>query len=83
VVLRNLRLRPDALASLALPVTVRAGLCGSLTLKLPWSKLGSAPVVLSLDRVYLLATPAAGATLPRTQEEQARAGGAGGTRAVC
>ena len=33
VVLRNLRLRPDALASLDLPVTVRAGLLGSLTLK--------------------------------------------------
>ncbi len=70
--LRNLRLRPDALAALALPVVVRAGLCGSLTLKLPWSKLGSAPVVLSLDRVYLVATPADGAALPRTAEEQAR-----------
>lgn len=33
VVLRNLRLRPDALALLDLPVTVRAGLLGSLTLK--------------------------------------------------
>lgn len=33
VVLKNLRLRPDALASLDLPVTVRAGLLGSLTLK--------------------------------------------------
>jgi vacuolar protein sorting-associated protein 13A/C len=76
VVLRNLRLRPDALASLALPLVVRAGLCGSLTMKLPWSKLGSAPVVLSLDRVYLLATPSAAAALPRTPEEQARASAA-------
>ena len=31
--LNNLRLKPDALASLDLPVTVRAGLLGSLTLK--------------------------------------------------
>lgn len=31
--LKNLRLRPDALAALDLPVTVRAGLLGSLTLK--------------------------------------------------
>ena len=73
VVLRNLRLRPDALSGLGLPVAVRAGLCGSLTLKLPWSKLGSSPVVLSLDRVYLLAAPAQGVAAPRTPEEQARA----------
>ena len=72
MVLRNLRLRPDALAGLGLPVAVRAGLCGTLTLKLPWSKLGSSPVVLSLDRVYLLATPAQGVAAPRSAEEQAR-----------
>lgn len=34
--LKNLRLRPDALAELDLPVTVRAGLLGSLTLKVCW-----------------------------------------------
>jgi len=33
VVLNNLRFRPEALAELDLPVTVRAGLLGSLKLK--------------------------------------------------
>lgn len=33
VVLRNLKLKPDALADLDLPVTVKSGLLGSLTLK--------------------------------------------------
>ena len=33
VVLKNLRLKPEALADLNLPISVKAGLLGSLTLK--------------------------------------------------
>lgn len=33
VTLRNLKLKPEALADLNLPITVKAGLLGSLTLK--------------------------------------------------
>jgi vacuolar protein sorting-associated protein 13A/C len=33
VVLRNLKLKPEALADLNLPITVKAGLLGTLTLK--------------------------------------------------
>lgn len=33
VVLRNLKLKPEALADLDLPITVKSGLIGSLTLK--------------------------------------------------
>lgn len=33
VVLRNLQLKPEALSSLDLPITVKAGLLGSLKLK--------------------------------------------------
>lgn len=36
VVLRNLKLKPDALADLDLPVTVKSGLIGSLTLKVSY-----------------------------------------------
>ena len=42
VVLKNLRLRPDALAELDLPITVRAGLLGSLTLKVRQRQLSAA-----------------------------------------
>jgi len=72
VVLRNLRLRPEALAALELPLTVRAGVVGTLTLKLPWNRLGREPVVLSLDRVYILAEATRGCALANTAEEQAR-----------
>ncbi|KAL4527774.1 hypothetical protein Ndes2437A_g02912 [Nannochloris sp. 'desiccata'] len=57
VVLKNLRLKPDALAELDLPITVKAGLLGSLTLKVPWSSLGRVPVDVTIDRLYILAAP--------------------------
>ncbi|GBF99654.1 hypothetical protein Rsub_12473 [Raphidocelis subcapitata] len=57
VELRNLLLKPEALAGLNLPITVKAGLLGKLTLKVPWNKLGQAPVVAEFDRLYILAAP--------------------------
>ncbi|GMH39652.1 hypothetical protein BSKO_07550 [Bryopsis sp. KO-2023] len=57
VVLRNLRVRPEALTDLNLPVTVRAGLLGTLRLKVPWNKLGKEPVVVEMDKLYVLAGP--------------------------
>eukprot|EP00216_Chloropicon_sp_CCMP2111_P000030 CAMPEP_0198238160 /NCGR_PEP_ID=MMETSP1446-20131203/3886_1 /TAXON_ID=1461542 ORGANISM="Unidentified sp, Strain CCMP2111" /NCGR_SAMPLE_ID=MMETSP1446 /ASSEMBLY_ACC=CAM_ASM_001112 /LENGTH=388 /DNA_ID=CAMNT_0043920519 /DNA_START=92 /DNA_END=1254 /DNA_ORIENTATION=+ len=56
VVLKNLKLKSDALKVLGIPgLVVKAGLLGSLTLKLPWNKLGSEPVVVEFDRIYILA----------------------------
>eukprot|EP00884_Botryococcus_braunii_P010315 jgi/Botrbrau1/19285/Bobra.0073s0028.1 len=57
VVLHNLRLKPEALADLNLPITVKAGLLGTLTLKVPWANLGGSPVIVEIDRLYILATP--------------------------
>ncbi|GLI59142.1 hypothetical protein VaNZ11_000967, partial [Volvox africanus] len=75
VELRNLSLRPEALQDLDLPVTVKAGLLGRLTLKVPWTALGRQPVVVEFDRLYLLACPrhleqpAQGAKVDLTQYE--------------
>lgn len=55
--MKNLRFKPDALADFDLPITVTAGLLGSLTLKVPWSNLGRQPVEVSIDRLYILAKP--------------------------
>lgn len=57
VVLRNLRLKPDALEELDLPVSVHAGLLGMLRLKVPWNNLGGTPVVVDIDDLYLLVRP--------------------------
>lgn len=58
VELKNMQLKPEALNALKLPVKVKAGFLGSVKLKVPWSKLGQDPVLVYLDRIFLLAEPA-------------------------
>ncbi|KAK9266873.1 hypothetical protein L1049_027132 [Liquidambar formosana] len=58
VELTNMQLKPEALNALKLPVKVKAGFLGSVKLKVPWSRLGQDPVVVYLDRIFLLAEPA-------------------------
>ncbi|XP_039123554.1 putative vacuolar protein sorting-associated protein 13F [Dioscorea cayenensis subsp. rotundata] len=58
VVLKDLKLKAEALNNLKLPVTVKAGFVGTITLKVPWKSLGKEPVVVLIDRVFLLAHPA-------------------------
>ncbi|XP_073134921.1 uncharacterized protein [Henckelia pumila] len=58
VELTNMQLKPEALNALKLPVKVKAGFLGSVKLKVPWSRLGQEPVVVHLDRIFLLAEPA-------------------------
>ena len=74
VVLHNLQLKASALAELDLPVTVKAGLLGSLTLKVPWNALGRTPVEVFVDQLYIIAEPKASsddsATTPTRQGEE-------------
>ncbi|KAL8053513.1 hypothetical protein ABFS82_05G077000 [Erythranthe guttata] len=58
VELSNMQLKPEALNALKLPVKVKAGFLGSVKLKVPWSRLGQDPVLVYLDRIFLLAEPA-------------------------
>ncbi|CAN1333900.1 Intermembrane lipid transfer protein VPS13 [Linum perenne] len=58
VELTNMQLKPEALNALKLPVKVKGGFLGSVKLKVPWSRLGQDPVLVSLDRIFLLAEPA-------------------------
>ena len=53
--LTNLRLKTDALNALDLPLKVRSGVVGKLSLQVPWRSLGRAPVVAKIDQVYLVA----------------------------
>ncbi|KAG0559465.1 hypothetical protein KC19_10G107200 [Ceratodon purpureus] len=57
VVLRDLQLKAEALNALNLPITVKAGFLGSVTLKVPWNRLGKDPVIVLLDRIFILAEP--------------------------
>jgi vacuolar protein sorting-associated protein 13A/C len=55
--LTNLKVRPEGLAFLKLPITVAEGFIGKLTLQANWTRLGSEPVRVVLEDVYLLAAP--------------------------
>ncbi len=52
IVLRNLKLKPEALAESGLPLEVRAGFIGKITLNIPWTNLLHKPAVIELEDVY-------------------------------
>ncbi|GMI70230.1 hypothetical protein like AT1G48090 [Hibiscus trionum] len=71
VVLKDLNLKAEALNSLNLPVTVKAGFVGTITLKVPWKRLGKKPVIVLIDRVFVLAHPVLyGRTLKEDDREK-------------
>lgn len=57
VKLRNLRLRKDSLDALDLPIDVKFGYLGELTLLIPWSSLKNKPVKIIIEDVYMLCAP--------------------------
>ncbi|XP_062604821.1 intermembrane lipid transfer protein Vps13-like, partial [Saccostrea cucullata] len=57
VVLQNLDLKESALDDLDLPVKIKAGHIGKLTLKIPWKNLYTEAVVATIDGLYALAVP--------------------------
>ena len=71
VTLTDLKLRREACYALGLPFSIKAGYIEHVELSIPWNKLGSEPVVLTMDGVYLVAGPLdEGAA----QEDEAAAG---------
>ncbi|KAL3882451.1 hypothetical protein ACJMK2_028789, partial [Sinanodonta woodiana] len=57
VELENLPLKRDALRSLGLPLEVKNGFIGKITLQIPLRRLRSEPWVISMERLYLVAGP--------------------------
>ena len=55
--MRNLRLRKESLDKFKLPVDVKFGQLGQLTLQIPWSNLKRKPVRVIIEDVYLLVSP--------------------------
>lgn len=54
IVLDDLELRADCLDGLGLPLSLEAGYVGSLRISIPWSSLGSKPVVAEFERIHLI-----------------------------
>ncbi|KAL9941010.1 hypothetical protein V8E36_000498 [Tilletia maclaganii] len=73
VKLRNLRLKTSALDKFRLPIDVKEGYLGDLTLSIPWSNLKGKPVRVLIENVYLLAAPKNAAAEFDEAEEEERA----------
>lgn len=72
VLLGNLDVQPKALqVLLGLPLVVQAGMIGRVELHIPWSKLGTEPTRVLLDRVLLLVSPQSAAQLGSHEEKAA------------
>ena len=52
--LRSVRLRPDALYTLGLPLSVRSGLVEELSVEIPWRRLGKDPVIIKVSGVSIV-----------------------------
>ncbi|XP_015594990.1 vacuolar protein sorting-associated protein 13A isoform X2 [Cephus cinctus] len=56
--LTDLKLKPEALYQLGLPIRVEIGLIGKINLKIPWTGLSTQPTTLSIQDIYIVAVPA-------------------------
>ena len=77
VSLSNLTLKAGALDGLGLPLTVKGGLLGRLSLRVPWANLRGSPVVVEVDRLYVLAGPSSGDDEDEEEEDGDDGEGAG------
>ncbi|VVC98577.1 unnamed protein product [Leptidea sinapis] len=57
VELENLPLRKDALRHLGLPVEIKAGFIGKVQLQVPVRQIRSAPWLIAIEKLYLVAAP--------------------------
>ncbi|KAG1695557.1 Vacuolar protein sorting-associated protein 13 [Nymphon striatum] len=72
IVLKNLEVKQSALDDLDLPVKIISGHLGNLTLKIPWKNLYSAPVVASIDGLYVVVIPNSGIKYNEEKERKAQ-----------
>lgn len=70
VVLRNLILKPNALRYLDLPVSVKEGRIGELSVSIPWTKLQSESIRVEIRNVVVIVHPKKAAAFDAAQEEK-------------
>lgn len=57
VELENLPLKKDALRHLGLPIEIKSGFIGKLKLQIPVTQIRSAPWVIVIEQLYVVASP--------------------------
>ncbi|KAG5879440.1 hypothetical protein JTB14_025696 [Gonioctena quinquepunctata] len=72
VELENLPLKQDALRYLGLPVVVKSGFIGKVHLQIPVRQIRSAPWVIAIEQLYLVASPLSADEWDHEAEDLAR-----------
>ncbi|CAH0555796.1 unnamed protein product [Brassicogethes aeneus] len=72
VELENLPLRKDALYNLGLPIEIKNGFIGKIQLQIPVRQIRSAPWVIVIEKLYLVANPLPVNEWDSEKEERAR-----------
>ena len=57
ITLNNVHLNSGSLLRFQLPFILTFGIVSELTVRIPWTKLSSAPIEINLDGLYILLTP--------------------------
>jgi vacuolar protein sorting-associated protein 13A/C len=57
ITLENVGLKREGMDSLNLPITINSGFVQRLSVQIPWSNLSSKPVVVTIEDVFVVATP--------------------------
>ncbi|CAH1112949.1 unnamed protein product [Psylliodes chrysocephalus] len=57
VQLTDLKLKPEALYELNLPIEVRVGTIGKIRLQIPWTSLWSQPIIINIEDLHIVAGP--------------------------
>ncbi|CAG5124462.1 unnamed protein product, partial [Candidula unifasciata] len=70
VELENLPLKKDALKSLDIPIEVRSGFIGKITLQIPLRRLRSEPWVISIEKLYMVTGPLAKLSYDEEKEKK-------------
>jgi len=70
VVLKSLNLKKSALRELELPITVKEGSLGQLTMKVPWANLGKEASTVRVSEVFLLCEPKMRSSGSAREEEE-------------
>ena len=57
VVIENVNLKPDVIDMLEIPIKLKFSTIGRLQLQVPWSKLSSSPVEITLEKILIIVSP--------------------------
>lgn len=66
-------MKQTALDELGFPITVKEGFIGKLQLKVPWHNLKNEPLVVIIERVFILAVPNDGSWDDTKQQQREQA----------